>query len=266
MENQLPKISVITVCFNAAHLLKKTIESVLDQTYGLVEYIIIDGDSKDNTIEIVKSYGSKIHKFVSETDSGLYEAMNKGIKHATGEFIIFLNAGDYYLTPYVLEYTISKINKKTPDILFGRILWEDPHNKNIILSDHHFVWYEWDLKFSNFPHPATIYKKKLFTDIGTFDESYSILADYEWNVKALVKHQIAFQYLDIAMTLFRADGTSHNPANAGRIQNERMDIYKRYFKPEWLFSFIEMYNDNNHGTFIKKVLGKLFKKKLKRIY
>ena len=197
-----PKISVITVCFNAAHLLNKTIESVLEQTYSELEYIIIDGASKDNTNELVKTFGTSVNSFISEPDSGIYEAMNKGIGISTGELIMFLNAGDYFISKDVLEFSVSKMNLEKADLFFGRFIWNEPKNKDIVLSDHEWVTYTWDLKESNFPHPSTFYKKHLFNNIGLFDTTYKLGADYDWNMRALIKNKIAFQYMNIATTVF----------------------------------------------------------------
>ena len=267
MENYLPKISVITVCYNAAHLLRKTIESVIEQSYERIEYIIVDGGSSDLTKSIVFEFQKKIDLFISEPDDGIYDAMNKGIKNATGDLIIFLNAGDHYISSNALKYAVTKMNFQNADIFYGRILWEDPFNKDIVLSDHHLTRYEWDLKFSNFPHPATFYKKKLFKEFGLFDETFKILGDYEWNAKALVKNRIPFQYINVAIGVFRADGISNSITNSDKIQQETKEIYQRYFKPGWLFSFVEKHNDKREGYSIKeKVLAKIYHKKLNRIY
>ena len=267
MKSGTPKISIITVCFNAGDKLEKTVLSVISQTYSNIEYIIIDGGSTDNTSLIARKFKENIALFISEPDNGIYNAMNKGIQNAAGELIIFLNAGDFYLTPHVIEYSIAKLNLSSADLFFGRIIWEDPKAKNIALSDHEFVRYEWDIKYSNFPQPATIYKKKLFGKLGLFDESFKILADYEWNLRALVKYRIAFQYLDIVFALFRADGISNITASTVIVQNESEIMFNNYFKSTRIFSFVEKYvGYSNRNRIKEKILAKLYHKKLNRIY
>jgi|ERR1017187_827264 glycosyltransferase involved in cell wall biosynthesis len=264
----LTKISIITICYGAAHLIRKTIESVAEQTYESIEYIIVDGDSPDNTREIVRSYGSKIHKFICEPDRGLYDAMNKGIRNSTGDLIIFLNAGDYYISSRVIEYLINKLNYEKADVFFGRYIWEDPGTKDIFLSNHDFTLFDWDLKYSNFPHPATLYKKEVLVKLGLFDENYQIMADYEWNVRALVKHRIPFQYLDIITVKFTADGISNNPENKKIIEMETDRISSQFYTPKWIFDFMDKYSEKNGilTNFIKKVIGKVYKKRLRKIY
>jgi glycosyltransferase involved in cell wall biosynthesis len=260
------KISVITVCYNASHLLTKTMNSVLEQTYSNLEYIVVDGASKDETSAIVKSFGSGIHHFISEPDAGLYDAMNKGIMLATGDLIIFLNAGDYFVSKDVLDFTVSKMNFKTADLFFGRIVWNDPRSKDIVLSDHSWCNFTWDLKNSNFPHPATFYKRKLFETIGYFDLSYPIAADYEWNVRALVSRKISFQYINIITTVFFADGISNNALLAEKKQYEINKIDQVYYKPLHLHNFMQKRGNLVFRKVFEKAFSKTFDCRLSRIY
>lgn len=268
MSDSIPTISVITVCYNGAHLLKKTIESVIEQSYEGIEYIIIDGASNDNTQEIVKSYGNKIQKFISEPDSGLYEAMNKGIKNATGDLVIFLNAGDYYVSSKLFEYFIPKLNYSKADVFFGRFIWETPQTKDIVLSDNTSVIYDWNLKSLNFPHPATLYKRSVLLQLGLFDETYKILADYEWNVRALVKYKTPFQYINIITVRFTADGISNNDSNKNIFHYESDKISNQYYNPKWIFYFVEKYLVKNIwlSNFLQKVIAKCYNKRLNKIY
>ena len=261
MSQGLPKISVITVCLNAEKAIKRTIESVLVQSYSSLEYIIIDGESTDGTKQIVESFGSRINCFVSEKDTGIYDAMNKGIGKATGDLIIFLNAGDYYVSPNVLSYAFNKMNFEKADVFFARFLWEDVTKKEIILSDNFATQFDWDLKNSNFPHPATFYKKSIFSRIGTFNEAYKILGDYEWNARALVKHRVIFQYIDVITALFSTDGISNSDRNRVLIDAERSKIIQEYFRPSWLFGFVSGFG---HSQFLKKVIAKIYSKRLNR--
>jgi glycosyltransferase involved in cell wall biosynthesis len=134
---------------------------VLEQTYHAIEYIIIDGASGDDTTEVVKAYKSDVDIFICEPDNGIYDAMNKGIKQATGDLIIFLNADDYFVYKDVLKFYLSKMKLLKADLFFGRIVWNDSRTNDICLSDNHNTVHTWVLKNSNFPHPAQLFIKKI---------------------------------------------------------------------------------------------------------
>lgn len=225
-----PKISVITVCFNVVNSLQRTINSVINQTYLNIEYIIVDGGSKDGTKENVLSFGPKIARFISEPDSGLYDAMNKGIALASGEFIIFLNAGDYFTCEYALEAFLSKSSDKSVDVFFGKIVWIDTTNMNVITSDHSSVEYAIQLKTENFPHPATLYRKDAFEKYGKFSLEFPVLADYEWNLRALIKLKAKFKYIDTIVTNFYTGGISTSEDYRTRIEKEQILLNSMYFE------------------------------------
>lgn len=128
--NKPPKISVITVVYNGQDLLEGTILSVINQSYTHIEYVIIDGKSKDKTVDIIKKYESNIDKWISESDKGLYDAMNKGLKMATGDFVIFMNAGDHFSDNNVLKSVFSKYDNET-DVLYGEVMMVDNHRQPI---------------------------------------------------------------------------------------------------------------------------------------
>lgn len=260
-------ISIITVCYNAAHLLAKTIESVIEQTYKNIEYIVVDGNSTDNTNDIIAQYRNKISTYLSEPDSGIFDAMNKGISMAKGDLIIFLNAGDYYVSPFVIEYFISKLNTELTEVFFGRFIWETPQTCDIVVSDNSGVNYSWDLKELNFPHPATIYTKNAFEKVGMFDLSFPLQADYEWNVRALVKMKIAFQYINIITVRFRADGISNDPKHANAISDEKLEISKRYYQPEWLYKSVKelLQKRSALSQYRLKLLKRRFPSKLNKV-
>lgn len=261
-----PVISVITVCKNPGSLLIPTIRSVESQTYCSIEYIIIDGSSSDGTIELCQQWEHIINVFISENDNGLYDAMNKGIKLAKGDLILFLNAGDYFLSKDVLEFAVSKMNFRNADLFFGRIIWNDPRTKDITVSDHSFSSFNWDLLRSNFPHPATFYKKSLFDKIGNFELSYSVAADYEWNVRALILNEVWFQYINIIISLFFADGVSNNPLFAAKHEAEIERINKLYFKPYFIYNFFKSREKFPFRKSIEKLIAKIFKARLHRRY
>lgn len=170
------KISIITSVLNAGETIKRTIQSVANQTYQDTEYLIIDGLSADNTLDIIRSSRDKIDFWLSESDQGLYSGMNKGALNAKGDYLYFLNADDWLYDEKVIEWAISVLSKKKPDILFA--------NTCLI-----YPGYQVDIsrKFSNLnlkrglipPHQGSFIKKSLFDDIGGFDEKLKYAADLD---------------------------------------------------------------------------------------
>ena len=133
-----PRFSIITVTYNAGKVLEDTIQSIVTQTYKNIEYIVVDGASTDNTLQIVEKYGHHIHKVVSEPDKGLYDAMNKGMKLATGDYLCFLNAGDSFHEDDTLQLMVHSITgNELPDILYGETA--------IVDADGHFLHMPMDL-------------------------------------------------------------------------------------------------------------------------
>lgn len=128
--DKLPKISVITVVYNGQDFLEGTIRSVMNQTYKHIEYLIIDGKSKDKTVDIIKQYDHYISDWITEQDKGLYDAMNKGLKMATGDFVLFMNAGDQFANSTVLETVFSKYDATT-DVLYGEVMMVDENRQAI---------------------------------------------------------------------------------------------------------------------------------------
>jgi glycosyltransferase involved in cell wall biosynthesis len=235
------KISIITVTFNSASTLRDAIESVINQTYTNIEYIIIDGKSIDGTIDIVKSYGSKVSKFISEPDKGLYDAMNKGIKLATGEIIGILNSDDLYFDEYVIE-NVAKIFEAYPiDCLWGDLVYfKDNPNKFIR------IWKSGEYKPGIFktgwmpPHPTFFVKKEIYEKYGYFKLEFSIAADYELMLRFLEKYRIKGYYLPKFLVKMRAGGKANKPKNiiianlecikAWKMNGLEMPFYTPFFK------------------------------------
>ena len=209
MHNHLtPTISVITVTYNAAKTLEETISSVISQTYHHIEYIVVDGASKDGTLQIIDKYKSYISKVISEKDSGLYDAMNKGLKLATGDYVCFLNAGDCFHEDDTLQQAIHSIKEKTlPDVIYGHTALVD--------EKRHFVRMRRleppkVLNWKSFKqgmlvcHQAFILKRNL---AQPYDLQYRFSSDFDWCIKAMKKattfhntHLTLIDYLDEGMT------------------------------------------------------------------
>lgn len=155
-----PKISVITVCFNAAHVIEKTILSVINQTYPNVEYIVVDGGSNDGTIDIIKKYEAQIDKWISEPDDGIFDAMNKGIRMASGEWLNMMNAGDFFFSKESLSEVFSEIIPVSAKFLYSdsEMRFEDGRKE---------VW-EASEKNGDVYHQSSIYKKELHDEYGYY--------------------------------------------------------------------------------------------------
>lgn len=200
------KVSVITVCYNAEKTIEQTIKSVLDQTYDNIEYIIVDGKSSDRTMEIVQRYKGKIAKIISESDEGIYDAMNKGIALSTGHIIGILNADDWYENDAV-ERVVACFEKNDSDIVYGdiRFVWSDdkiedaPKTKE--LSE---LWCSMVVR-----HPATFVKQEVYQSMGRYDTRYPIAADYEFILRCYTRG-VKFSYLPYALTNFRMNGVSNS--------------------------------------------------------
>ena len=182
-----PKISVITVCYNSEALLERTILSVLNQTYDNIEYIIVDGASKDGTLDIIKKYDSQIAKWISEKDKGLYDAMNKGLQLATGDFVWFMNSGDSILENDTVEKMVAQCESDT-DILFGEVMMvDDDRNPQGTRSEITTQKLPVELTWKSLQmgmvvcHQAFLPKRK----IAPFYIENNLSADIDWVIKCL---------------------------------------------------------------------------------
>ncbi len=211
-----PKISIITVCFNAKDCIEETILSVINQSYPNIEYIIIDGGSNDGTIDIINKYNTKITYWISERDKGIYDAMNKGIDKATGEWINFMNAGDCFHSNLTLESFIPSIPKDT-DIAYGDTL--------IMLSAGNILEKPLPLELITkrmvFGHQATLIKTNLHKKYK-FDTSYKSSGDYNFFYQAYKNH-CKFSYIPITVANYEGEnGISIKNILAAKKENGRI--------------------------------------------
>ncbi len=173
------KITIITVCYNSAATLEKSILSVAGQTYKNIEYIIVDGNSKDETIAIIKKYEDKITKWISEPDQGLYDAMNKGIAMATGDLIGILNSDDTFYSNTVLSAIAAFHTQNSIDASVGNIVQHKEDGKVVRVYSAKY-WKPEKLKMGFMPpHPSIFFKRELFDTLGNYELGYTIGADYE---------------------------------------------------------------------------------------
>ena len=204
------KISIITATYNSGKTLRDTIESVLSQTYCDFEHLIIDGGSKDNTLEIIKEYEPKYNgrlQWISEPDRGLYDAMNKGIRMASGNVIGILNSDDFYADSKVLE-DISVAFTQNTDVVFGNLYFVDQNDTNKIMR----IWKGSPYKsFKMGWHPAhpTFYaRRQCFQKYGGFDTEFKVSADFELMLRFLEKEKLRSKYIDRYFVKMRLGGES----------------------------------------------------------
>jgi glycosyltransferase involved in cell wall biosynthesis len=222
------KLSIITVNYNNGAGLKKTLESIHIQTCRPDQCIVIDGGSTDSSKEVIKQYSSMLSYWISEPDAGVYEAMNKGIKVATGEYVLFINSGDVLADANVLQ----QVNKSFPgkDLVYGNLLLDygtGPHQLKKYPSSLPFGYFFY--KDESLPHPSTFIKKSLFDKVGLYNENLRIVSDWEFWLKAIFLHNASYQYIPLAVSVFDMGGMSSNQANSARIALEKKEVYTTSF-------------------------------------
>ncbi len=205
------KVSIITITYNSGKSIADAINSVVSQTYPNIEYIVVDGKSKDNTVEVVKSFGDKVTNFVSEPDKGIYDALNKGIAMATGDLIGFMHSDDLFANEHIIQHVVDKFEAKDTDSLYGDLqyVYKDDTNKvlrywqsgNFSLRQLKLGWMP--------PHPTLYIKRWVYTKDGGFDINMGIAADYDTMLRFLGKHKISTQYLPEVMVKMRVGGASN---------------------------------------------------------
>lgn len=222
------RISIITVTFNRAHIISSAIEGVLRQKYDNYEYIIVDGASKDNTLDIIKSYEPKFGgrlRWISEPDKGLYDAINKGIKMATGDVVGIINSDDYFHRDDVFS-TIAKAfeDDDSLEVTFGNERIIKPENPDVNYR-YEAPWYfrPWMFRIGlEPPHPSFYAKKELFEKYGYYKMGYVISADYDLMMRFLLVHKAKYRYLNHTILTFRASGISTDSSNRLMMNKEQV--------------------------------------------
>jgi glycosyltransferase involved in cell wall biosynthesis len=198
------KVSIITATYNSASTIRDTLESVAKQTYSNIEHIIIDGLSKDNTLDIVKEY-PHVDKVISEKDKGIYDAMNKGIRAATGDVVGILNSDDFYPHNNILKKVTEEFRIKKVNAIIGDILFVSPNNIKKVVR--YYSAKRW--KPSKFvkgympPHPSFFVYKKFYEQLGVYQIDYKIAADYELLIRFLATNQLSYSYIPEAIVHMR---------------------------------------------------------------
>ncbi len=218
------KISIITVVYNGVSTIEDCIESVLLQTYNDIEYIVIDGCSDDGTQAVIAKYSNRIQKIISEPDAGIYDAMNKGLTVATGEYIAFLNADDFYYRPDRVEKMVTLLEKNNLEAGYADLLYVHRNDKTKITR----YWQAGKYQGNNFlfgwmpPHPTFVAKRICYNRFGGFNLSLGSAADYELMLRFVHKNKIKIGYLNLPMVVMRAGGVS-NQSTKNRLEANKND-------------------------------------------
>lgn len=205
------KVSIITVCYNSASTIKDTIESVINQTYKNIEYIIVDGGSTDSTLAIVSSFGDKVSKIISEPDSGMYNAMNKGIRIATGEVVGILNSDDFFYNNLIIERIVNEFQNSNIEALYGDVQFVKSNSLNKVVRYYSSKYFKLSMfKFGFMPaHPSFYVIREYFERFGYYKEDYIIGADFELLLRFLLVHKLKSKYIQLPFVTMRMGGISN---------------------------------------------------------
>lgn len=242
------KVSIITVAYNSAKTIEDTLKSVVNQCYSDIEYIIIDGGSTDNTLDILTQYEPKIDLIVSEKDKGIYDAMNKGVARATGDVIGILNSDDFYVDDQVIAKVV-KLFDSSIDAVYADLVYVDPIDTAKVTR----TWLSGVYKEGSFlkgwmpPHPTFFVRKQVYEKFGAYSLQLCSAADYEFMLRVIHKQGIKLAYLPEIIVRMRAGGAS-NASIKNRLKANKED------RLAWKMNGIRP----NLLTFIRKPLSKIF--------
>ena len=224
------ELSIITINWNNAVGLKKTMESVIAQSCQNFEYIVVDGGSSDGSVDIIKNYDNIPNlKWISEKDKGIYNAMNKGIKMASGEYVQFLNSGDSLTDKDVVKKMLDEVEKNGhPDIMTGNLLKD--YGKVIIRDSNSLDKINlWHFYNGSINHPSSYIKLDLFEQYGLYDESLRIVSDWKWFMNVIVFNNVKPVFVNVDVVLFDTNGISET--NEQLNIDEKLNVLRTVLRP-----------------------------------
>lgn len=215
----MTKVSIITVVYNGEETIERTINSVINQTYTNVEYIVVDGNSKDSTNIIIKKYNHKITSYISEKDNGIYDAMNKGILLATGEWIIFMNSGDsFYSENSLNEFFSYYSNFKEAKIAYGDVNIVSSTGENRLSQQHRKI------KFDSICHQGQVILRQALLDSKGYNTRYKVYSDFNFQLRSYLQSPDKLVYVPVCLANYNLMGVSSRPFYL--FLNEYLDIVK----------------------------------------
>jgi glycosyltransferase involved in cell wall biosynthesis len=221
----MPKLTIITINYNNLEGLKRTVESVVNQTWQEFEYIVIDGGSTDGSAAYIESQNKHFDYWVSEPDKGIYNAMNKGIAKATGEYLLFLNSGDELNDLESLQKNHVYLEEKELVYFNINVIGE---NVSFVKKCPQVMTFSF-LYNNTLPHQSTFIRKSLFERIGYYDENIKIVADWKFFIVALCKYNATYKYIDSVFSIFYLDGISSSSDKMKELNKEREDVLEAEF-------------------------------------
>ena len=227
-------------------------ESVFHQLYSNFEYIVIDGGSADGSKELLLNHTDKIAYWVSERDKGIYDAMNKGILQAKGDYLLFLNSGDYLIQEDILTRVFSE--RQDADILYGELIF-DFGGENKKLEKRPAVLTKEFIFADNVWHPASFIKRSLFNDLGLYNTQYKIAADYDFFFHAIAVKGVSTKYLPFPISIYDTAGMSSVPENLRKINAERDEIHRVYLQKDELI-YLNHVNKLRYKTLSRWLVNK----------
>jgi glycosyltransferase involved in cell wall biosynthesis len=233
------KLSIITINLNNKAGLERTIQSVTGQTYSDFEYILIDGGSDDGSVDIIKKYEEKFSYWISENDNGIYNAMNKGILKANGEYCLFINSGDLFIKSTILDEMLSYINGE--DILYGNGFFQAKGNKLEKLECPARLTLGFFCLYSLF-HPATLIRKSLFDNYGLYNESNKIISDGEFFIKTIILNNVRTKLIPLDIAIAEDNGISRNIVYKTILEDEAKKVLSNFF-PDYTVDLMRDYKD-----------------------
>jgi len=253
------KISIITVCYNNKCGLEKTIESVKTQTYKDYEFIIVDGASSDGTLDLIAENKSYITNWISEKDTGIYQAMNKGILLAKGEYCLFLNSGDYLANNRALEYIFNPSTEA--DIIYGNVIKVKPHYRRLIKYSAALTLYDFYRTTAAIHHQASFIKRELFEKYGLFREDLQINGDWEFFFRTIILQTVKTNYIDRVISVVDGTGLSNklkkdNPLGL-HASKEKDSILKSNFPEYILADYQKLDKILSHISFLQRIVNKI---------
>ncbi len=249
----MPKLSIITINYENLEGLRKTVQSIFEQTFTDYEYIIIDGGSTDGSKEYIENYKDKLAYRVSEKDNGIYNAQNKGIAQAKGDYLIFMNSGDVFINKDIIRDV--SVHFDGTDIIYG----------DTVIKEKEKEWikkYPARITFSHFfadtlPHQASFISTKILSKLSNrFDESLEIIADWKFFVDAIFKYNASVKYLDLAVTVYDFTGLTSKPESWPLMEAEKKKVLENeyphiYNEVKELLAFKKEYSLLSKSRFVK---------------
>jgi glycosyltransferase involved in cell wall biosynthesis len=221
------KVSIITSCYNRAATIRSAIESVLAQDYNDIEFIVVDGSSTDGSLDIIREYVDRISIIISEPDHGMYEAINKGIRVATGEIIGLLHSDDFFYDNGVIGRIVERMKRTHADFLYGDGLFVNPDDTNKVVRNWIGGGYRlWKVRHGWLPlHPTCYIRRDVMTRLGLYNESYKIAADSDLLVRYLLTGGLTVTYLNEYVVRMRMGGLSTDSAKRKKMWEEDIRVY-----------------------------------------